>query len=130
MAKVPGTDLAHTVTDPAPADPVPAKRQGYTIHASTPFYGGSIIPYLPGAAPPVPVDPLTGMPPDLDELVKRMQDNMDKMFDNMSKASVPRIAVKAKPLTRQVSTNGRDWVDYDRLLDADDFELYAHRREV
>jgi hypothetical protein len=35
-----------------------------------------------------------------------------------------------KPKKRQVSTNGRDWVDYDRLMDADDFELYAHRREI
>ena len=31
---------------------------------------------------------------------------------------------------RQVSHNGKDWVDYRHLLDADDFELYAHRREV
>ncbi len=31
---------------------------------------------------------------------------------------------------RQVSHNGKDWVDYRHLLDADDFECYAHRREV
>ncbi len=30
----------------------------------------------------------------------------------------------------QVSHNGKDWVDYRHLLDADDFELYAHRREI
>ncbi len=36
----------------------------------------------------------------------------------------------SKPTRRQVSHNGKDWVDYRHLLDADDFESYTHRREV
>ena len=35
-----------------------------------------------------------------------------------------------KPTRRQVSHNGKDWVDYRHLLDADDFESYTHRREI
>ncbi len=35
-----------------------------------------------------------------------------------------------KKTRRQVSHNGKDWVDYRHLLDADDFESYTHRREV
>lgn len=31
---------------------------------------------------------------------------------------------------KQVSHNGRDWVDYRLLLDADPFESYEHRREI
>ncbi len=37
---------------------------------------------------------------------------------------------KPKKTRRQVSHNGKDWVDYRHLLDADDFESYTHRREV
>lgn len=35
-----------------------------------------------------------------------------------------------KKTTRQVSHNGKDWVDYRHLLDADDFESYKYRREI
>jgi hypothetical protein len=35
-----------------------------------------------------------------------------------------------KPGRRQVSHNGKDWCNYDLLLDADDFESYQHRRMV
>ena len=31
---------------------------------------------------------------------------------------------------KEVSHNGKDWVRYELLLDADDFESYEHRREV
>lgn len=33
------------------------------------------------------------------------------------------------PVKREVSTNGRDWLDYNRLTDADPFSNYRHRRE-
>jgi hypothetical protein len=36
----------------------------------------------------------------------------------------------SKKTRKQVSHNGKDWVDYRLLLDADDFESYAHRREI
>ncbi len=42
----------------------------------------------------------------------------------------PGEVTKPAKTRRQVSHNGKDWVDYRHLLDADDFELYAHRREV
>lgn len=33
------------------------------------------------------------------------------------------------PVKREVSTNGRDWLPYDTLTDADPFTSYRHRRE-
>lgn len=45
--------------------------------------------------------------------------------------TVREIASPPKPTReprREVSTNGRDWTDYDRLTDADPFEAYAWRR--
>jgi hypothetical protein len=35
--------------------------------------------------------------------------------------------VQKKPI-REVSMNGRDWVNYDKMNDADPFESYPHRR--
>jgi len=33
------------------------------------------------------------------------------------------------PIQREVSGDGRNWINYDRLTDADPFESYRHRRE-
>lgn len=41
-------------------------------------------------------------------------------------AEIP--AVGMKPQRREVSTNGRDWLDYSKLHDPDPFDSYKHRR--
>ena len=61
------------------------------------------------------------------DVSKAIQEAHNAIVAATAKQAVPRIGVK-KPQKREVSHNGRTWIDYDRMEDPDAFDVYPHRR--
>ena len=53
-----------------------------------------------------------------------------KWIGNQITIQLDSTTVPVKKKRRQVSMNGRDWVDYDKMDDPDPFDVYPHKQEI